>query len=433
MCTVPLVDDEYTSFATATLTSRRQCVVQKSLLLCFVIQSKHLGHLALVRQLRELDEDGAPLLFQAALSNNERCLTIVLRVLKGILGVGGLDEQLYAIDHKGRNVLMYAVRSPSFSVYIEIQKRVLDLDHDRVKTRLTQLDGCRSKHHAAESECPEVLRKVVELAKKNDVLGELSGTDSKGRTPIMYVLRDNYRISKRKLVLGGTRIGRTGSLLKRSLTEEECLRRKEDLPRAQRRSQKLDILMSEMDASEQLKSLTRSPVKSADHESMQNGSSSPKNEITALMHAARGGRRAFDLAVSKITHLGDITDPHHSSLTDLEFLDKALGVDNQGDGSIRNRRRGMLLEEAAAGGNLDVLQDVVSKICRKVDNPNSHGEAGCPELLLALKSINERGKCLLTSAINSCDTRAVKWIVELINHNYGNSKEVSRGVRHDWL
>ena len=412
--------------------------MQKSLPLCFAIQSKHLGHLALVRQLRELDEDGAPLLFQATLSNSVRCLTVVLSVLEGILGVGGLDEQLHAIDHKGRNVLMYAVKSPSISVYMEIQKL---LDHDRVRTRpfdLTQLDGCGRSllHHAAESECPEVLREVSKLAKKHDALGKLSEADSKGRTPIMYVLRDNYRISKRRLVLGGTRIGRTGLLLKRSSTEEQYVQwKEEDLHRAQRRSQKLDILMSEMDASEQFKSFTQSlPMKLADHESMQNGSPSPQNGLTALMHAARGGRLAFDLTVCKIDSLlGNRTGQLYSSLMDLEFLDAALGVnDVEGDSSIRDRRRGMLLEEAAAGGNLDVLQDVALEICR-VDTPNSHGEAGCPKLLLALESINVRGKCLLTSAINSCNTRMVKWIVELTNRNYRDSKEVSRRVRRDWL
>ena len=331
-----------------------------------------------MRQLREVDKVGAPLLFQAASSNSVRCLKAVLNVLKTILGVAGLDEQLRAVDSKGRNVLMYAATSPSISVFNKIETLVSNESKNSSlrgpSDFVARFDafGRSLLHHAAESDCPEVLDKVVKLAKEKSKFKELSRPDDNGITPSMYVLRENHHLSKVRSVYGGTPIDQgPGLSMARASSEEEYLERKEeDLLRAEQRRLKLDILLDEMPVGERLASLTQPPpVKSADpSKSAIGGEGTIKDGMTALMHAARGGRLAFNLAVVKIDNLlGTSTSLGYSSLTDIRFLDAALGVDEfDEDSTVRDRRRGMLLEEAAAGGSLDVLQQVASEINRKV-------------------------------------------------------------------
>lgn len=339
-----------------------------------VVTKKYLGYQALVRQLRELDEGGAPLLFQAGLSNSVRCLKTVLSIVKETLGTAGLNEQLYAIDHKGRNILMCAVKSPSISVYNKIQEL---LESNTVPVRplllFSRLDavGRSALHHAAESDCPEILQMVVKQAKERFLFGKLSCADHKGRTPVMYVLRDYYRIRKRRFVHRNTPIGPKKPHLARSLSEKEYIGwRDEDFCRGERREQKLEILLDDMDPREQLWILTQPPLaKSGGRcESALDCCEIQEDGLTALMHAARGGRLAFELAVMKIDSLlGDLTNRPYSELMGLRFLDAALGIDDMDNNSpIRDRRRGMFLEEAAAGGNLDVLQHVAFEIAREV-------------------------------------------------------------------
>ncbi|CAM9300686.1 unnamed protein product, partial [Ascophyllum nodosum] len=73
--------------------------------------AKECGVRALVKELRELDVDGASLLFLAASSRTtSTCFVEVFQVIRAFLGMAGLLEQIEADDHYGRNIMMYAAR-----------------------------------------------------------------------------------------------------------------------------------------------------------------------------------------------------------------------------------------------------------------------------------------------------------------------------------
>lgn len=86
------------------------------------------GTEALVKELREFDINGAPLLFLAASSRStSECFHKVFHVLRAFLGTGGLLEQFKAHDHLGRNILMYAARGKDKDIF----RFVRDMDDDR--------------------------------------------------------------------------------------------------------------------------------------------------------------------------------------------------------------------------------------------------------------------------------------------------------------
>lgn len=71
-----------------------------------------------MKELREFDIDGAPLLFLAASSRTSTtCFHEVYHTLRAFLGVGGLLEQIEANDHHGRNIMMYAARGKHVDVF----------------------------------------------------------------------------------------------------------------------------------------------------------------------------------------------------------------------------------------------------------------------------------------------------------------------------
>ena len=72
-------------------------------------QAQAVDKSALVRQLRDTDAYGAPLLFQACIGGNQM-LELVKKLVEGNLGVGGLMEQLRALDTRGRDIFMYAAK-----------------------------------------------------------------------------------------------------------------------------------------------------------------------------------------------------------------------------------------------------------------------------------------------------------------------------------
>lgn len=71
-----------------------------------------------MKELREFDIDGAPLLFLAASSRTSTtCFHDVFHTLRAFLGMGGLLEQIEANDHHGRNIMMYAARGKHVDVF----------------------------------------------------------------------------------------------------------------------------------------------------------------------------------------------------------------------------------------------------------------------------------------------------------------------------
>lgn len=71
-----------------------------------------------MKELREVDINGAPLLFLAASSRTtDTCFQEVLHVVRAFLGMGGLLEQFETHDYKGRNILMYAARGKNKEIF----------------------------------------------------------------------------------------------------------------------------------------------------------------------------------------------------------------------------------------------------------------------------------------------------------------------------
>lgn len=80
-----------------------------------------LGIRVLVKELREIDIDGAPLLFHAASCHRERsCFQTVHDVVTEVLDEGGLMEQVQAVDVLGRNMLMHAARSNHLDTFVQV-------------------------------------------------------------------------------------------------------------------------------------------------------------------------------------------------------------------------------------------------------------------------------------------------------------------------
>lgn len=314
----------------------------------------NLGHFAFVRQLREVDKHGAPLLFHAAKSDGMQCLNVVIHLLENLLGREGFNKQLHAIDNGKRSILMFAVRSPNFEVYKRIVQELQDSKNDPVLPWSILFDqrdkiGRNVLHYAAEGNCPDILKDLVRQAEEKGKFEDLvSGTDAKGTTPIMCVLRDSYRTRKSTLTSESNPTSEVK--LSRSTSEEKHRNwRGKTRQRAGQREKKLDILMDKMEPSKLLKHITL-PHQVAGTAACE----STNSNRTALMHAARGGLSAYNLAVDRIQRLRRISRCNISRLPVL-----AMGTESPDE---RNCRIGMLVEEAAIGGDLDVMEYVVDKI-----------------------------------------------------------------------
>lgn len=103
------------------------------------------GAEALVKELRELDVNGAPLLFMAASSRTtETCFSEVFHVIRTFLGIGGFLEQFETHDHDGRNIMMYAARGKKEDIFQYV--RALDEElfispQEHVEQRLSSQPG----------------------------------------------------------------------------------------------------------------------------------------------------------------------------------------------------------------------------------------------------------------------------------------------------
>lgn len=169
-----------------------------------------LGVCALVKELREIDIDGAPILFHAASGRREHsCFRTACDLVYTVLGKGGLMEQFEAVDGLGRGILMHAARSNHLQTFKEIcntyvKNAALMIPSSKVDTiadartelsnyvrDTTRRQGCCNDchglafsaaranvlrkvleytdhvgmnclHHAAEAGCCDVLKEVIE-------------------------------------------------------------------------------------------------------------------------------------------------------------------------------------------------------------------------------------------------------------------------------
>lgn len=327
-----------------------------------------------MRHLRESDIDGAPMLFQAASSSSVKCLRHVSKVIEETLGSSELREQLKAKDLKGRTIIFHAATTKNVKVFYEIITMLAKEDphgswiavegnggaretafeeegeiapriaskHRTVsmaiadKTVLVDHKGMNLLHHASRYGSARVLELVVKGARQygsSFLGGYLHSVDGKGRTPLM------------------------------------CLLRQETKQRDSEMSEKLKLLLHNMAATS-----TRTSEYGDFHSSSEDmlvymtNSPSTKYDGTVLTNAAHGGPEQFELARETICSLVR-NRCHGDGGIDLDI---ALGLEEGGPqwaesegpdlSEKRKKRYGILLEEAASGGHVSVLEDVVSAI-----------------------------------------------------------------------
>ncbi|CAM9260387.1 unnamed protein product, partial [Hapterophycus canaliculatus] len=307
-----------------------------------------LGRKALVKQLRESDVHGAPLLFQAAASNSRPCFEAVCKEIRGTLGESELRDQLQVVDLKGRSIIFHAVKAQSVSVFAAVVDHLTRDANDGTSWLIAKSaddhhgqqgvericgtavhvgsKGMNVLHFACRWGCPCIVDKVISEAKKQGTIFVheiLCTADAVGRTPLMQALRQDHDENC------GVRVPKVDVVLK-TLTD-----------------------VANHTDSDTLAHFTQ-PVTS------EHGS-------TALMHAAYGGPKQLRIVCSKITSLAKsckIWDK--ASNTDRNDrgelrLDFALGLEDVVE-EEKLRRYGFLLKEAARGGHIRALETVVHAI-----------------------------------------------------------------------
>lgn len=348
-----------------------------------------MGIHALVKELRETDIDGVPLLFHAAASRRKHCcFRIAYDLVLTVLGKGGVMEQFEALDGLGRGILMHAARSSHVDTFKDVFdecKKTADQSNAvandgrmeipevpygfrrerqsdgttrtpeksaksrrllRVREVLGKVDrkGMTCLHHAAEAGSSAVLSEVV---KECGLLwDDLGNPDRSGRTPIMLVLRNAFCCEGEEHTCGETDLEDKFGIL-------------------------FDLGIGWMQLSriqpQRLPAPRQTPVKTW--------------AVTELIHAARGGVASLELALNQPlpeskTELAR-NQPLPESKTDSEHgfgvhLDRALATAWFIDGSRRQLqdehddtaiwRRALLLAAAARLGDVDVLYHVLDAI-----------------------------------------------------------------------
>lgn len=327
-----------------------------------------------MKELQEVDSDGAPLLFHAASSRREHsCFRTARDLVYTVLGEGGLMGQTEAVDALGRGLLMHAARSKHLGAFREafdMREEATDSITFFKETSATlntaseapadtpagvvlsevmgQFDrlGMSCLHHAAEAGCYEVLRDVMEKCggAGSSLYQEMNKADGFQRTPIMLVLRN---------ACGGEENAGDSSALK----------------------DKFDLLYEAMPCEPALtpgghrKIGWMGPALVPSHRVLVSTDPfqprAPTRAVTELMHAVRGGVSALQLVLS---------NPLPASKTEVDGgfavdLDEALAVealDDDGrwvrtDGT-RTWGRALLLATAALRGDIDVLYRVLDAI-----------------------------------------------------------------------
>ncbi|CAN0043918.1 unnamed protein product, partial [Ectocarpus sp. 13 AM-2016] len=418
-----------------------------------------LGIPALVTELREIDIDGCPLLFHAASSNCEHsCFRTAKYIILSVLGKGELVQQFELVDGLGRGILMHAARSNHVINFKEIFNRCREVA-DRMRPHDEPMVGGQTEyfdpqlpatgtasadvgllwevlgkvdrigknclHHAAEAGSYAVLHEVVRLC--GSLYEEMNKADIMGRTPIMYVLRnDSCR--------GQEQQGPTLPL------REESLRKKfyelyEALPDATC-PQGTPVKKGWMEPS-------RVPPP---HPTRQKEAGVDTRAVTELMHAARGGLVSLELALNQLP----LASRNSTEGGFTVALDDALAVNiTSGNTPGQSRRTkawgwALLLAAAAKLGDIDVLYHVLLAIKKgkfilvkhgendhdfrlaKVERPAGGGRVELPRgdrVQEAVGAIKTRGKSVFSYAILSGRTDAMELVYDLVRGLFGNNTE----------
>ena len=341
---------------------------------------------AVVKQLKEVDSDGAPLLFHAASSRRQHsCFRTVHDLIYAVLGEGGLMEQATAVDGLGRGIIMHAARSS----HVEAFRNIFDMrqeateslyDFNQTSTKgatdgmpeataegsvfrevIGQFDhlGKSCLHHAAEAGCSAVLYEVIAKCggAGSSLFQEMNQkADMFQRTPIMLVLANTY---------GGEEYGSERSALKDKfdMLFEAIPCGPAPTPGGHHRIGWMEPMS--LKGWMELRLLRRSE-------------GSPTRAVTELLHAVLGGLPALQLALnnslpaSKAEGDGGLTVD----------VDDAIAVETLDDDGrwVRSDEanrwgRAMLLAAAVKRGDIDVLFHVLFAIEvseHLLENENNH-------------------------------------------------------------
>ncbi|CAM9266840.1 unnamed protein product [Ectocarpus sp. 4 AP-2014] len=434
---------------------------------------------ALVKELRETDIDGVPLLFHAASSRRKHCcFRTVYDLVLSVLGKGGVMEQFEALDGLGRGILMHAARSNHVDTFKDVFRKCRKAAesvrlHDRSNpvandgrtevtertlhdfrgerppdftTRTTEgsadgrllrdvlgkvdRKGMTCLHHAAEAGSSEVLRGVVKLG--SSLWKDLGASDKSGRTPIMLVLRNAFCCEGEEHTCGETDLEDKFGILFDEIPWGP-------LPPSGGHHYTGWMQPSSI-KTRCLPTPKQTPVKT--------------RAVTELMHAARGGVASLELALNK---------PLPNSKTDFEdgfkvHLDRALAVEVFIDGSWRQSQdephrtaiwgRALLLAAAARLGDVDALYHVLVAIendefvltaddggkSRLPDAPKQADETPTEvpvgtKMQEVLEMINGRNVSLFSLAILSGSREAVELIFDLVVRVFRHDRSNRNGQR----
>ncbi|CAB1102482.1 unnamed protein product [Ectocarpus sp. CCAP 1310/34] len=429
-------------------------------------QSTKLGIPTLLTELREIDIHGCPLLFHAASSNCEySCFRTAKDMILSVLGKGELVQQFELVDGLGRGILMHAARSNHVENFKEVLngcREVADcmLPHDKptVGGQTESLDpqlpatdtasadaglllqvlgkvdrmGKNCLHHAAEAGSYAVLDEVVELC--GSLYEEMNTADIMGRTPIMYVLRnDSCR--------GQAQQGPTLTLREQSL-RKKLYELYEALPDATC-TRGTPVRTGWMKPSRVPAPIPTVPKKNR----------VDTRAVTELIHAARGGLVSLELALNELP----LASRNSTESGFTVALDDALAVNitidkAQEEQFHRTKAWGwaLLLAAAAKLGGIDVLYHVLLAIKKgkfnlvkrsendrdfrlaKVERPADGGRVELPRgdrVQAAVRAIKTRAKSVFSYAILSGRTDAMELVYDLVRGLFGNYTEVQTDDR----
>ncbi|CAM9818817.1 unnamed protein product, partial [Ectocarpus sp. 12 AP-2014] len=379
------------------------------------IRSK-MGVRALAKELRELDIDRAPLLFNAAASRSEKsCFRTAHDLVYKALGKGGLIEQLGAVDGERRTMLMHAARSNNSDAYDEIVG-IYFTAVPLTSSGYTETDdkGMNCLHHAAEAGCSEVLGKVIK--KYREAGGSsFAERDNNNRTPVMCVLSDANREERAD----------------GSLREKFTLLYSNMSPLCSEQDEKVCTHNGEH-AKQGWMEMTDVPAQRISRSEEINKA----RGVTELMHAARGGLESLELALNEPLPSSRRGDGSIS-------LDRALNVTTCDEPASNEPRwepqpawgKGLLLAAAAERGDIDVLHIVLTAIQDGVftKEPNADRftlrrqegrRAGLPfgeNVKTVVREMSKGGKSLFSQAILSGRTVAVEHVYLLIIKLFGET------------
>lgn len=319
-----------------------------------------------MKELREIDMDGAPLLFHAASSCGETsCFRTAYDLIGMALGKGGVMEQIEAVDVFGRGILMHAARSRHVQIFREIldmckgathsmrshQNPQTALDksedaHSLVREVLLKVDihGMNCLHHAADAGCFEVLREVLRTCEAvgSSLYRQMDTPDKDGRTPIIFVLRNGGCCGKDEVKAKFNKLFE--AMLNGPNTDSGVHNRRgwmkpSSVPSRPAPPQRVDKTVDKTEA------------------------------ITELMHAARGGLESLELVLNN--PLPSSSEDSCGGMRRTVDLDTALAVEVKARDTLellspchdtKTWGRALLLAAAAKLGNVDVLYHVLDAI-----------------------------------------------------------------------